>query len=126
MARRYVYVSVKPLIIHGRTITPGKQIIGVKKHRLEQLVRCGKARILEDEPIYHVAVKEILVHGEVIWPGQVVKGLTQRKYKTLVKMRVIKEVFEADRAFITPEDEKKELEQGQENKEGMDGNDLEL
>lgn len=101
------YIATKPLIVHGKRLSPGKRIVGVKKHRLQQLVRVGKAEIINTEPIHYVALRELKVAGEIVKPGQEVTGISERILETMVRYKRVKEVPESEFVALelTPEEE---------------------
>lgn len=86
------YVTTKPLTINGKNLGAGKIIVGVKKQKLEQLVRTGKAIKINTEVSRFEAVKELTVSGLKIMPGEEVTGLSDKKLSTLLHFRKIKEM----------------------------------
>lgn len=90
------YITTKSLKINGESLAAGKIIIGVKKEKLDQLVRTGKAIKVYKEDIRFVAMKELIILGEKIMPGEEVTGLSENRLKALVSFRQIKEVPESE------------------------------
>lgn len=43
------YIALKPLIVNGKKIKPGKQVVGVKKRFIDILVERGKIEVVKED-----------------------------------------------------------------------------
>lgn len=85
------YIAIKPLVVNGKKINPGKQIKGLNKRRLNVLINHGYINISYGE-LKYIAIKDLVVNGQLIKIGEEIQGLDKNRLDTLIKYRRAKAV----------------------------------